>query len=608
MEISFRPESPEAALENFFGYKHFRPLQREVIDTVMQGRHALVLMPTGGGKSLCYQIPALCLPGMAIVVSPLISLMKDQVDGLKEMGIRAAFINSSQSLSEQDGIIRQAREGILSLLYVSPEKLMTEGMLNLINDLDISLFAIDEAHCISQWGHAFRPEYIALGQLRKLFPGIPVMALTATADEQTRQDIEEQLQLHDGKRFISSFDRKNLHLEVRPGRQKLKQILELIKSLRDESGIVYCLSRKNTEDLTHGLQARGISAACYHAGMAAGERENVQRQFTTGQIKVICATVAFGMGIDKPDVRYVVHHNLPKNIESYYQEIGRGGRDGLPCKTLLFYSYADVMQLRKFVDQLEDEQRRAVEHEKLNLMQEYAESRLCRRRILLNYFNEYSGQDCGHCDNCEHPAAYFDGTIVAQKALSALSRISQPVGHNTLIDILRGSRKQEIFRHQYHRIKTYGAGSDLSWHEWSDYLRQLVQLGLLEQDYRNAMVLSPAPAAKDVLYNGYRVKLASFVPHQPQVEAPVQKTMSFEPDSFDEDLYRQLKALRIKLALAKNLPAYIVFSDASLREMASKKPATAEALLDINGVGHAKLEQYGTLFLDCIRDYQEAGR
>lgn len=468
-------------LRNYYGYDFFRPNQEAIIREVMQGNDCLVLMPTGGGKSICYQIPALALPGTAVVVSPLISLMHDQVETLKANGIAAAELNSNNDSTDEMIIRRRCMSGDLKLIYVSPEKLISEIPF-LFSNIKISLFAIDEAHCISQWGHDFRPEYSQLGTIREHFAHVPIIALTATADKITRQDIVKQLHLN-GKTFVSSFDRPNLSLSVRRGgtkQEKLHYIYRFINGHPGDAGIIYCLSRKNTEMVAMELKKKGINAAAYHAGLSTEERASVQERFKMDQVQVVCATIAFGMGIDKGNVRWVIHYNLPKSIESFYQEIGRAGRDGAPADTVLFYSMADVIQLRSFA---EESGQKEVNMEKLKRMQEYAESRVCRRRILLNYFGEEATHDCGHCDVCAHPPQTFDGTVLVQKALSAVVRAGEKIHIGTCIDILRGTHSPAVVKNHYDALKTFGAGRDHLARDWQDYLLQMLQMGFFEVAY-----------------------------------------------------------------------------------------------------------------------------
>ena len=465
--------SAKNALKKYFGYDTFRPMQEEIIQTIYEKKDALVLMPTGGGKSICYQIPAITQEGVCIVVSPLISLMKDQVESLKASGVKAAFLNSSLTTAEQKQVEDDVYYSAIKLLYVSPEKMLSQSFQPLIKQANINLFAIDEAHCISSWGHDFRPEYTKLNFIKSQFPNIPVVALTATADKITRRDIVKQLNLSDPKIFIASFDRPNISLSVRPGQKKIQQILDFVKARPNQSGIIYCLSRKNTEKVAEKLNAAGVKAGFYHAGLGAAERSKVQEDFINDNVPVVCATIAFGMGIDKSNVRWVIHHNLPKNIEGYYQEIGRSGRDGVKADTLLFYSFGDVMVLRDII-QNNDSENIEVQLSKLERMQQYAESLICRRKILLGYFSETLKEDCGNCDVCKNPPQHFDGTVVAQKALSAIARLKEKVGIRMLIDVLRGSRRQEIFQNEFDKIKTYGAGADISFSDWQHIISQLI--------------------------------------------------------------------------------------------------------------------------------------
>ncbi len=601
-------ESAKLALKKYFGYDKFRPMQGEIVQAVYDKKDVLVLMPTGGGKSMCFQIPAITMEGVCIVLSPLISLMKDQVESLKANGIAAAFLNSSLSHSEQNEVENAALNGGLKLLYVSPEKMVSQSFLPILRQAKISLFAIDEAHCISSWGHDFRPEYGQLGFLKKQFPQIPVIALTATADKITRRDILAQMKMENPEVFIASFDRPNLSLEVRPGQKRIEQIVDFIKQHPGQSGIVYCLSRKSTEELAAKLNKKGIHAAHYHARVPSKQRAKTQEDFINDNIPIVCATVAFGMGIDKSNVRWVIHYNLPKNMEGYYQEIGRAGRDGANAKTMLFYSFRDVTVLKDILTGNENGASRehvALKLAKLDRIKQYAESLICRRKILLSYFGEHQQGNCGNCDVCLDPPKVFDGTTIAQKALSAIYRLREQVATGMLIDVLRGSNRREIYERGYNNIKTYGAGGEHSTYDWQYFIQQLLNLGFVEIAYDQKSVLKLTEAAHDVLFKGVTVKLVRMVSLKERRAA--QKVKAKKPVSKRErvrdELFERLRQLRREQARERGVPPYIIFSDATLEEMAAMRPTTAETMMRVSGVGEKKLQLYGELFMGCIQAF-----
>lgn len=594
-------------LKKFYGYSTFRPGQYEIIDAVTSGRDAVVLMPTGGGKSLCYQLPALMLEGCVVVVSPLIALMEDQVSALIANGIPAAAIHSNQEEYANRDILEKAASGMIRLLYVSPERLLAD-IDTWVSNVKISLFAIDEAHCISQWGHDFRPDYTKLSAVKQRFPAVPVMALTATADRLTRDDIITQLGLVNPLRWTGSFNRPNLSLKVVQGAQKKQKVAEITRMLRkypNDSGIVYTLSRKGAEELHNTLSVLGFRSAVYHAGLTPQARAEAQKAFTDNDVQVVCATIAFGMGIDKSNIRWVVHYNLPGNIESYYQEIGRAGRDGLPSETVLFYSYQDVIMRQHF---LEESGRPLIAAEKLEWMQKFAEATVCRRRMLMSYFGEVMDHDCGNCDVCLDPPSRIDGTVLVQKAGSAILRTGQQVGILTLTDILRGSSRSEIRQKGYDLIKTYGVGRDLSAQEWNAYIGQMIQLGLFEVAYDEQNHLRVTPYGMQAVYGKVPVELSTFVPFvhkgKKTEDRQAKRTVSQDPTL---QLFEQLKSVRRSVASALALPAEAVFNDPALLDMARQRPATIEDLLKVSGVSERKAVRYGKKFLTAIRKFEGLG-
>ena len=596
-------DKAQQILKSVYGYDSFRPLQKDIIDHVISGHDALVLMPTGGGKSVCYQIPALMLEGVAIVVSPLISLMKDQVDALQANGIAAEAMNSNNDEYANRIIRERCLRGEIKILYISPERLMGE-ISWLQQHAHVSMFAIDEAHCVSQWGHDFRPEYMQLGTLKDSFPHVPVLALTATADKITKADILEQLRLSEPRVFISSFDRPNLSLDVRKAyrkRERIRSILEVIARHTNESGIIYCLSRKGTEEMAAELKNHGISVGIYHAGLSAQERTQVQDDFINDRINVICATIAFGMGIDKSNIRFIIHNNLPKSIESFYQEIGRGGRDGLPTETILFYNLQDLITLRKFA---EESGQCDINIEKLSRMQEYAESQVCRRRIILNYFGETSDCSCGNCDVCKNPPQHFDGTIIVQKALSAIRRAEEQAGFTLVTDILKGRMSPVVVAKGFDKMKTFGAGRDITAGDWHAYLLQMLQRGYIEIAYNEDRHIKVTSLGEDVLFGRKRAELAVIV--REDLRVTKRKRQEQLPDSStqmqtaDQQLFEKLRELRRTIANEIKKPAYIVLSDKSLQSLTMVKPTNLLLFGNCFGIGEHKKNLFGERFVDLI--------
>jgi len=594
--------SIQHTLKTVFGYHGFRPPQQEVIERVVAGEDVFLVMPTGGGKSLCYQIPALHRDGVAIVVSPLIALMKDQVDALIANGVRAACLNSSLSATEAGRVFQQIDAGTLDLLYVAPERLMMPDFLERIGSMQLALFAIDEAHCISQWGHDFRPEYTQLGRLRQLFPGIPVVAMTATADPETRKDILGQLGLADATVFVAGFDRPNITYTVIPKQKPLAQLGSFLSNRRDEAGIVYALSRKRVEEVAERLQAAGFSAAAYHAGLPDTERRRVQEGFQRDDIRIVVATVAFGMGIDKPNVRFVVHYDMPKSVESYYQETGRAGRDGLPSEALMLFGMGDVMTARKLIENSDNAERVRIELQKLNAMVAYGEALTCRRRALLSYFGDQRDHDCGNCDICTDPPQRFDATVQAQKALSCVYRTGERFGMLHIIEVLRGSKNQRVLDLKHDKLSTWGIGADTPATQWENIIRQLIHLGYLVQDFTRFGVLGLSSSARPVLKGETVVILGK--PRDTQETMERGKKRAGGRRDYDQALFDRLRALRKRIADESGLPPFVVFSDATLAEMARTIPDNRQELRQVNGVGELKLGKYGDAFLAEIRQYQ----
>ncbi len=598
-------EKPTAlsVLKSVFGYQSFRKGQEEVINASLNGQDALVVMATGNGKSLCYQIPALCFEGLTLVISPLISLMKDQVDQLQANGIEADFLNSSQTLEQQQQVQNKLISGQLKLLYVSPEKVMTNSFFQLISYSKVSFIAIDEAHCISQWGHDFRPEYTQLGGLKASFPHAPIMALTATADYATRQDILTHLNLENPHKYIGSFDRPNIRYTLEEKYKPMEQLTRFVLAQKGKSGIIYCNSRNKVERIAESLRNKGVSAAAYHAGMETALRERVQQDFQRDNVQVVVATIAFGMGINKSNVRFVAHFDLPRSIESYYQETGRAGRDDLPAEAVLFYEPADFTWLQKILLEKPETPQRQIEQHKLEAIGEFAESQTCRRLVLLNYFGEHRQTPCNNCDICLDPPKKYDGLVDAQKIMSTIYRVGQCFGAHYVISVLRGMHNQKIIERQHDKLSVYGIGKDKSKEHWQSVIRQLIHLGFVQQVISELNpTLQLTEGAKAILKGEEPLELAmprisaiSKIAHNPQRQGVA---------NYDKDLFARLRFLRKQIADKENIPPYIVFNDATLQEMAQYMPTSNIEMLQINGVGSIKLERFGQPFMALIQEHK----